>query len=604
MGRDEGGTLAALKAHRRDLIDPKIAEYGGRIVKTTGDGLLLEFASVVDAVRCAVEVQRGMAELNARAREDQRIDFRVGINVGDIIIDEDDIYGDGVNVAARLQTLAEPGEIYVSKVVRDQVLDKLNFTFEDLGAHKVKNIARPVETFRVDLAISTLATSRFHKPAWQRLIRSRTSPWMGVGFVLIILAGIALWSVTRGPEKVRSTNSVAAAVAVLPFSAPDRSLDEQQLADAITRDLTSTLSKGPGLYTVVSQASAGAYRGKAIDPRAVGRELGALYLVQGEVRRTGESMEIGVRLLESASATQIWRDRVEVEQTSQMNHSNKVVVVLDDRIRRALFAASMRRFSDSPGPRAGPVELTMHGWSVWSRNNNTVQGAREARKWFDRALSVDPNSVLAMMSRFRTLYYELDFEPNVDKKRVLREMDELSFRAVNIDSDSPNAWFARASSLIREGRWDAALEANAKAEKVAWSDAATVIQRAEIMVFTGKPKEALALADRALAMDPSDKEETGWIMLQRCRAFMALARYDEAIDACERNIALDNWWLPHLYLVAGYALKGQTARAATEKGTLLDLRPSASIADFTRYDYSDGAETQLLAGLRKAGLQE
>src|SRR4029079_18663571 len=151
MGRDESATLAALKAHRRELIDPKITEYGGRIVKTTGDGLLLEFASVVDAVRCAVDVQRGMAERNAGVPPEQRIAFRVGINVGDIIIDDDDIFGDGVNVAARLQTLAEPGGICVSRVVRDQVLDKLSFSFDDLGAQEVKNIVRPVEVYRVAL---------------------------------------------------------------------------------------------------------------------------------------------------------------------------------------------------------------------------------------------------------------------------------------------------------------------------------------------------------------------------------------------------------------------------------------------------------------------
>src|ERR1700751_2507960 len=151
MGRDDSEALARLRAHRRDLIDPKVVEFGGRIVKTTGDGLLLEFPSVVDAVRCAVDVQRGMAERNAGVPPEQRIDFRIGVNVGDIIIDGDDIFGDGVNVAARLQTLAEPGGICVSRVVRDQVLDKLSVAFEDLGAQEVKNIARPVEVYRVDL---------------------------------------------------------------------------------------------------------------------------------------------------------------------------------------------------------------------------------------------------------------------------------------------------------------------------------------------------------------------------------------------------------------------------------------------------------------------
>src|SRR5215470_8575706 len=194
MGRDESGTLTTLKAHRHELIDPKTAEYGGRIVKTTGDGLLLEFPSVVDAVRCAVDVQRGMAERNAGVAADQRISFRIGINVGDIIIDGDDIYGDGVNVAARLQALAEPDEICVSKVVRDQVLDKLSFTFEDLGAQKVKNIARPVEAYRVDLGHEALPTVGGGRRRWQRLTRSGGWRWAAVCVVAIGLAGVAFWS--------------------------------------------------------------------------------------------------------------------------------------------------------------------------------------------------------------------------------------------------------------------------------------------------------------------------------------------------------------------------------------------------------------------------
>ena len=174
MGVDESGTLAALKAHRRELIDPKIAEHDGRIVKTTGDGLLLEFPSVVDAVRCAVDVQRGMAERNVGVAADKRLDFRAGINVGDIIIDGDDIFGDGVNVAARLEGLADPGGICVSRVVRDQVLDKLRIAFEDLGPQEVKNIARPVEVYRVDLGNAGLPAS---SPGWGRRPRVARGPW-------------------------------------------------------------------------------------------------------------------------------------------------------------------------------------------------------------------------------------------------------------------------------------------------------------------------------------------------------------------------------------------------------------------------------------------
>ena len=193
MGRDDSATLAGLKAHRQELIDPKIAEYGGRIVKTTGDGLLLEFPSVVDAVRCAVDVQRGMAERNAGVPPEQRIEFRIGINVGDIIIDGDDIFGDGVNVAARLQTLAEPGGICVSRVVRDQVLDKLSFAFDDLGSQQVKNIARPVEAYRVDLGTEALQTPSRGRKRWQRVTRVLGWQWLAAGVVVLGVAGGAVW---------------------------------------------------------------------------------------------------------------------------------------------------------------------------------------------------------------------------------------------------------------------------------------------------------------------------------------------------------------------------------------------------------------------------
>src|SRR5258706_1967622 len=191
MGRDDSATLAGLKAHRQELFDPTIAEYGGRIVKTTGDGLLLEFPSVVDSVRCAVDVQRGMAERNAALPPEQRIDLRIGINVGDIIIDGEDIHGDGVNVAARLQALAEAGGICASRVVRDQVLDKLSFTFEDLGAQQVKNIARPVEVYRVDLVSAETQTPPGGHKHWRRVTRALGWPWLAAGVLVLGLAGMA-----------------------------------------------------------------------------------------------------------------------------------------------------------------------------------------------------------------------------------------------------------------------------------------------------------------------------------------------------------------------------------------------------------------------------
>ena len=221
MGRDDSATLVGLKAHRRELIDPKIAEYGGRIVKTTGDGLLLEFPSVVDAVRCAVDIQRGMAERNAGVSSEQRIDFRIGINVGDIIIDGDDIFGDGVNVAARLQTLAEPGGIRASRVVRDQVLDKLSFTFEDLGPQEVKNIARPVEVYRIDLGNAALQALSGGRRRWQRLTKALGWRALGIGIVVLLIGGTTAWyvqSLQMTPRKAGAPIPPAFSIAILPFA--------------------------------------------------------------------------------------------------------------------------------------------------------------------------------------------------------------------------------------------------------------------------------------------------------------------------------------------------------------------------------------------------
>ena len=328
MGRDDSATLAGLKAHRRELIDPKIAEYGGRIVKTTGDGLLLEFPSVVDAVRCAVDVQRGMAERNAGVPAEQRIEFRIGINVGDIIIDGDDIFGDGVNVAARLQTLADPGGICVSRVVRDQVLDKLSFAFEDLGAQEVKNIARPVEVYRVDLGTRALQTPTRGRRRWQRLTRALGWRWFAAGVLALGLAGIAVWTLPQfWKTAARRTASAVLDRRSCPSRAAGGTPADEQFAEALTNDLTMALGRSR-LAPVVSHSLAVTYKGKAIDARAVGRELNVRYLVEGEVRRAGERIVVNTQLIDAGNATQLWSDRLEVDPAQPTQDAAGLVALL------------------------------------------------------------------------------------------------------------------------------------------------------------------------------------------------------------------------------------------------------------------------------------
>src|SRR6516225_3362032 len=264
MASDEEGTLRQLKAHRKQLIDPKITEHRGRIVKTTGDGALVEFVSVVDAVRCAVDIQRGMNQRNTDVPADKRIQFRIGINVGDIIIDGDDIFGDGVNVAARLEALAEPCGICVSRAVHDQVRDKLDFAFEDRGKQQVKNIASPVHFYRIPI--------------------SENAP-------------------TNAPLPLPDKPSIA----VLPFANISGDPEQEYFADGMVEEIITALCRIRWLF-VIARNSSFTYKGQAIDVERVGRELGVRYVLEGSVRRVGAKVRITVQLIDAASRAHLWAD--------------------------------------------------------------------------------------------------------------------------------------------------------------------------------------------------------------------------------------------------------------------------------------------------------
>jgi adenylate cyclase len=271
MGHDEAGTLARLKAHRREFVDQKFAEHKGRIVKTTGDGILIEFPSVVEAVACAVAIQRGISERNAEIPADQRIEFRIGINLGDVIVEDGDIYGDGVNIAARLEALTEPGGICVSRVVHDQVRDKLDLVLDDLGEQSLKNIARPVRVFR---------------------IRPADAPAAAAGPALAV------------PDKP--------SIAVLPFQNMSGDPEQEYFADGMVEEIITALSKVRRFF-VIARNSSFTYKGRAVDVKQVGRELGVSYVLEGSVRKSGDRVRITAQLVEAASGNHVWADRYDRE---------------------------------------------------------------------------------------------------------------------------------------------------------------------------------------------------------------------------------------------------------------------------------------------------
>src|ERR1700730_1944331 len=356
MGVDEEGTHERLKAHLRELVDPKIKEHRGRTVKNTGDGLLAEFPSVVDAVRCAVEVQRGMVEREPDTAENKRISFRIGINLGDVIAEEDDIFGDGVNIAARLEALAEPGGICISRTVREQIRDKLTYPFEDRGEQSVKNIARSVRVYAMRLdAIADLPASR--PPAAASISQPTAAPRLSV--------------------------------VVLPFTNLSDDREQQYFADGITEDLTTDLSRIAHMF-VISRNTAFTYRSKSVDTRQIGRELGVRYVLEGSVRRSGSQARINAQLIDAATGAHLWAERFDRETGDLFALQNEITGRLANTLGVELIAAEATRPTADPDA----LDYILRGRAVLlkPRTPNTY---REAINLFEHALALDPQSVEA-----------------------------------------------------------------------------------------------------------------------------------------------------------------------------------------------------------------
>src|SRR5437868_4553573 len=356
MGADEEGTLERLKALRRDLIDPTIAEHRGRIVKTTGDGMLVEFASVVDAVRCAVAVQRATVAQEAPLPQEQRIEFRIGINLGDIVVEGDDILGDGVNIAARLETIAAPGGICLSLAAFDQVEGKIAAAVTDLGHRQLKNIARPVHVFGIDL----LDSSKPQEPTAAAIQLSSAPP---------------LFSIV-----------------VLPFANIGGDHEQEYFVDGITESLTTDLSRISGAF-VIARNSAFAYKGKAIDLRQIGRDLNVRYALEGSVQRGGNRLRANVQLIDCESGSHLWAERFDQALADLFDMQDEIVARLAGQLGAQLVEAEARRAERSPDPDS--TDLYFRARALMNRGS-TAEYLKPAEALLERALALDPNNVDAL----------------------------------------------------------------------------------------------------------------------------------------------------------------------------------------------------------------
>jgi adenylate cyclase len=611
MERDEAGTHSRLREIRDEVTDPKIAEHGGRIVWTAGDGILVEFPSSTAALLCAVEVQREMGHRNLYAAPDTKIEFRVGINLGDILIDGDNIAGDGVNVAARLETLAEPGGICIGSTVYEQIHEDLGFSFVDIGEQQVKNIARPIHAYRVMLGASVVPQLGI-----KAVLRGSRSAWtIGVIGLLVVSALATLivrgWSGQSATARFETAASAEPAhpmsIAVLPFTVMGGNSPDEQLSESLTQDVTRALGRSARNAWVVSYGLVSGYKGNAIDARKVGHALNVRYLAEGEIRRVDGKLVLNAMLIDTENATQVWNDRIDIPD-SQIDTGHDVIVAqLAKRLRLALTDVETHRAAHQSPARANAIELSLLGSAALDRQS--LAGAREARTLYDEALRLDPGFAWALIGQAWSIDSLLDFDPHADRDLLVQEMDDFSLRAVAADRNDPRVWIARADALIRQYRWPEAQEALAEVLRIDPDRSDVYHTLAWISIWNGQPEEALTQLDRAITLDPRETDD-GELLSIRCRAHLSLGQYDEAIRACQRGVALDNWWVTYMFLTAAYAHQGEMAKALAAKDQVLKHQPGLTIARLKAIRVSDNpifwkqTEAYVFAGLRQAGIPE
>src|SRR5882724_4504845 len=507
MGVDEEGTLERLKALRRQLIDPKITEHHGRIVKTTGDGLLVEFASVVDAMRCAAEVQRGMIDREPEATDARQIRFRIGVNLGDVIAEGDDIFGDGVNVAARLEALAEPGGICVSGTVRDHVRDKLPYPFEDRGEQNVKNIARPVRVYALrPEAVADLPASS---------LRPATS-----------------MSQPAGAPRL--------SIVVLPFNNLSSDPEQEYFADGITEDLTTDLSRIAASF-VISRNTAFTYKGKSINGKQIGRELGVRYVLEGSVRRSGNRVRVNAQLIDAETDAHLWAEWFDGDAGDLFALGNEITSRIAIDLNLELIAAEAARPTENPDA----LDYILRGRAALSKPQARENYA-EAIGLFQRALALDPQSVEAQSRLARALAGRvMDYTPS-SSDSDLKRAEELVSQALAASPRNPFAHFAKGHLLRAQGRHT---EAIPEYETALASDHNWVVALAHIArckTFVGPLEEAIPFLEQAIRLSPRDRD-TGMWYFRIGLVHLLQSRIDEAILWFERSLSV-NSKLPSFHL--------------------------------------------------------
>ncbi len=556
MREDEVGTLAQLKALRRDILEPKVEEYGGRIVKTTGDGMLVEFPSAVDAVQHAVDIQRMLARRQSGPSDDRRIELRIGINVGDVIIDGDDLYGDGVNIAARLESMADPGGILISGAVHEQVRTKLELDFDDQGERSVKNIAEPIRMFQV-------------------LVRAHEAP---------------------ADAAVASTIFQRPAVAVLPFENLSNDPDQDYFVDGLTEDIITALSLWRS-FPVIARNSSFAYKGQSPDIRKVGNELGARYIVEGSVRRSGERVRVTAQLINAKTGHHIWAERYDRDLQDIFALQDEITEHIAAIVEPAIERTEQKRIVAKP-----PNDLA--AWEFWLRGyahiyEETEEANEKAREMFHRAIEVDPHFSRAYTGLAYTYVKDLRFFRHPDREGRLELLFESARRAIALDESDAEARTMLVRAYVNSQQPEAAIEEARRAVELNPHNAfANSVLGVALSWAGARYEEGIPWLERALRLNPLDPQRH-LLSTHLALATLCAGRYEtaeaQANDAIRRR---PDFLEARVVLASVLGYMGRTEQAQKAVEALGD-----GAGDFVEAHPLLARQTKdlVMTGLRKAG---
>ena len=536
IGTDEGGTLQALKAIRAELIDPTIAAHNGRLVKTTGDGLLVEFGSVVDALLCATKVQAGMAKRNTTVPDERRVEFRIGINVGDVVVEDGDIFGDGVNVAARLEALAEPGGICVSARVQEDAAGKLDLSFEDMGEQELKNIARPVRVYLVrDPAV----------PA-EEAVPGAAQP-------------LPL------PDKP--------SIAVLAFQNMSGDPEQEYFADGIAEDIITTLSRYPSLF-VIARNSSFTFKGRAVDVKQVGRELGVRYVLEGSLRKSGNRIRVTAQLAEAETSNHIWAERYDRDPLDIFAVQDEITEAVAIAVAPAIRDAELRRALRKPIGNLDAWAAYQRG--LWHFSKVTPDDNVLAQGFFQQAIDIDPTfagGYTGLAMAYHQVVTDLRARP---PNEAHSSAEPLAHRAIALDpaDAEAHATLARAR-LVSRGDYGGALAEAEQALALSPNLASAHRTLAQILIFSGQPLEGLVALERSNRLDPHNRMLPGRLNLLTMGLYFS-GKYEAAAEAATQAVrSHPEYPLPHRWLAAALGQLGRTAEAKEALARAMAVSPAS-----------------------------